>query len=48
MASNSKMSKSLDNLLLTLEIQAKAHRMTLNERKEARRLMKIIIKTDKK
>ena len=42
----SQMSKSLDNLLLTLEIQAKAHRMTIAERKEARRLMEIIFKTD--
>tara|TARA_B100001123_G_C14409357_1_gene670148 strand:+ start:235 stop:390 length:156 start_codon:yes stop_codon:yes gene_type:complete len=45
---NSQMSKSLDNLKVTLDIQAKAYRMTIAERKEARRLMKIIIKTDKK
>ena len=48
MSSNCKMSKSLDTLDLQLEIQAKSIRMTLNERKEARRLMEIIFKTDKK
>jgi len=48
MDANSKKRKSLDTLNLQLDIQARAIRMNLKERKEARRLMQIIIKTDKK
>ena len=40
--------KTLDTLGVSFEVQAKSIRMTLNERKKARELMKEILKTDKK
>ena len=48
MSSNCKMSKSLDNLLVTLDVQAKAIRMSREQRRQANKIMQIIIKTDKK
>ncbi len=44
----SKKQKTLDTLFLQMDIQSRAIRMTRSQRQDARRLMEIIFKTDKK
>ena len=42
------MSKSLDNLMVTIDVQARAIRMTREQRQRAREIMQFILKADKK
>ncbi len=44
----SKRQQAIDRLYLQLDIQSRAIRMTRQQRADARRLMEIIFKTDKK